>query len=66
MLQEDNLLPNYIKSISKGNVNVTKELIREMARDGIELPGGLTGLLHIVNDHQAQSKKNDRLTNKEE
>jgi len=65
MLQEDNLLPNYIKSISKSNINVTKELIREMARSGIELPGGLTGLLHIVNDHPAQSRKNDRLTNKE-
>lgn len=65
MLQEENLLPNYIKSISKDNVNVTKELIREIARGGFELPGGLTGLLHIVNDHPAQSKKNDKLTNKE-
>ncbi len=64
MLQYDNLLPAYIKAITKDNIFVTKELIREIAREGFELPGGLTGLLHVVNDHPAQVSKNKDVSNK--
>ncbi len=63
-IRDDNILPAYIKSISRDNINVTRELIREVARTGFELPGGLTGLFHLVNDHPIQVKKNTDLTNK--
>lgn len=64
IIQQDNLLPAYIRAITKDNIYVTKELLREIAGEGFELPGGLTGLLHVVNDHPAQVSKNDTVQNK--
>jgi len=64
MLQQDNLLPAYIKVITKDNIFVTREITRHIAKEGFELPGGLTGLLHVVNDHPYQVSKNDVMTNK--
>lgn len=56
-IQSDNIRPKYIQNISKKNLMVTREILTEIARIGFEIPGGLTGLMHIVNEHDMQDDK---------
>jgi hypothetical protein len=57
LLKSGNLLPSYIANISDRSITVNNTLLKEVAKKGHEIPGGLTGLAEYVNLCEEQTKK---------
>lgn len=57
LLKSGNLLPPYIANISDRTITVNNGLLKEVAKKGHEIPGGLTGLAEYVNLCEEQTKK---------
>ena len=57
LLKSGNLLPPYIANISGRSITVNNGLLKEVAKRGHEIPGGLTGLAEYVNLCEEQTQK---------
>jgi len=57
LLKSGNLLPQYIANISDRSITVNSGILKEVAKRGHEIPGGLTGLAEYVNLCEEQTKK---------
>ncbi|MEI6841716.1 MAG: hypothetical protein WCK53_10640 [Methanomicrobiales archaeon] len=56
-LKARHLLPPYIVNISSTRITVNNKLLAGMAKKGVEVPGGLTGLLDYLNPLEKQRSK---------
>lgn len=56
-LKAKNLLPSYVLNISPKRITLSSGILREVARKGHELPGGLQGLQEYINACPEQTTK---------
>lgn len=56
-LKERNLLPPYLLNVSSKRLTLSSGILREVAKRGHEIPGGLTGVQDMINALPEQTRK---------